>query len=114
MKKINNTLVFILILLIYSCQANKTFILVEPGSVEINNMYSLKTNKKWSQFQQKEYNFIFWTINGYSLERIVFFKPVGDNESLYDDNSIFTKNNEKRPLYNSNIKIHLFLILTDK
>ena len=103
MKKINNTLVFILILLIYSCQANKTFILVEPGSVEINNMYSLKTNKKWSQFQQKEYNFNFWTINGYSLERIVFFKPVGDNESLYDDNSIFTKNNEKRPIYNSNM-----------
>ena len=103
MKKINNILVFILVLLIYSCQANKTFILVEPGSVEINNMYSLKTNKKWSQFQQKEYNFIFWTVNGYSLDRIVFFKPIGDNESLYDDNSFFTKDSEKRPIYNSNM-----------
>ena len=103
MKIINNILFLILIFVLSSCQANKVFTLIESGRVEINNMYSLETNKKWSQFEQKEYNFIFWTVNGYSLERIVFFRPIDDNESLYDHNSFFTRESEKRPTYNSNM-----------
>mgnify|MGYP000589621049 FL=1 len=103
MKNINNILFLILIFVLSSCQPNKVFTLIESGRVEINNMYSLKTNKKWSQFEQKEYNFIFWTVNGYSLERIVFFRPIGDNKSLYDHNSFFTRESEKRPTYNSNM-----------
>ena len=103
MKKINNILFIVLILFLSSCQANKMFILVEPGRIEIDKIYSIENNSIWSQFQQKEYNFIFWTVNGYSLERIVFFRPIGDNESLYDHNSFFTRENKKRPTYNSNM-----------
>ena len=103
MKKINNILFIVLILFLSSCQANKMFILVEPGRIEIDKIYSIENNSIWSQFQQKEYNFIFWTVNGYSLERIVFFRPFGYNESLYDHNSFFTRENEYRPSYNSNM-----------
>ena len=103
MKNINNILFLILIFVLSSCKANKVFTLIESGRVEINNMYSLETNKKWSQFQQKEYNFIFWTVDGYTLQRIVFFKPISDSESLYDHNSFFTQESEKRPIYNSNM-----------
>ena len=103
MKKINNILFIVLILFLSSCQANKMFILVEPGRIEIDKIYSIENNSTWSQFQQKEYNFIFWTVNGYSLERIVFFRPIGDNKSLYDHNSFFTRESEKRPTYNSNM-----------
>ena len=103
MKNINNILFLILIFVLSSCKANKVFTLIESGRVEINNMYSLETNKKWSQFEQKEYNFIFWTVDGYTLQRIVFFKPISDSESLYDHNSFFTQESEKRPIYNSNM-----------
>ena len=103
MKNINNILFLILIFVLSSCQPNKVFTLIESGRVEINNMYSLETNKKWSQFEQKEYNFIFWTVDGYTLQRIVFFKPISDSESLYDHNSFFTQESEKRPIYNSNM-----------
>ena len=103
MKNINNILFLILIFVLSSCQPNKVFTLIESGRVEINNMYSLKTNKKWSQFEQKEYNFIFWTVDGYTLQRIVFFRPLSDSESLYDHNSFFTQESEKRPIYNSNM-----------
>ena len=103
MKNINNILFLILIFVLSSCQPNKVFTLIESGRVEINNMYSLETNKKWSQFEKKEYNFIFWTVDGYTLQRIVFFKPISDSESLYDHNSFFTQESEKRPIYNSNM-----------
>ena len=103
MKNINNILFLILIFVLSSCQPNKVFTLIESGRVEINNMYSLETNKKWSQFEQKEYNFIFWTVDGYTLHRIVFFRPISDSESLYDHNSFFTQESEKRPIYNSNM-----------
>ena len=103
MKKINNILFIVLILFLSSCQPNKMFTLVEPGRIEIDKIYSIENNSIWSQFQQKEYNFIFWTVNGYSLERIVFFRPIDDNQSLYDHNSFFTRENEKRPTYNSNM-----------
>ena len=86
-----------------SCQATKIFSLIEPGKVEINKMYSLETTKNWSQFQDREYNFIFWTVNGYSLERIVFFRPISENNSLYDHNSFLTKEDKKRPIFNSNM-----------
>ena len=98
--------IFFLILSIFSlcsCQPDKTFSLIEPGRIEINSMYSVETNKKWSQFNQREFNFVFWTVNGYSLDRIVFFKPISDSESLYDHNSFFTKENEKRPVFNSDM-----------
>ena len=103
MKNINNILFLILIFVLSSCQPNKVFTLIESGRVEIYNMYSLETSKKWSQFEQKEYNFIFWTVDGYTLQRIVFFKPISDSESLYDHNSFFTQESEKRPIYNSNM-----------
>ena len=76
MKSINNILFLILIFIVSSCQANKVFTLIESGRVEINNMYSLETNKNWSQFRQKEFNFIFWTVDGYTLQRIVFLNRL--------------------------------------
>ena len=88
-------------LILISCQADKTYILVEPGKVEINKIYSVNTNMKWSQFQEREYNFLFWTVDGYTLQRIVFFKPLEDGQSLFDYDSLFTKENEKRPTFNS-------------
>ena len=88
-------------LILISCQADKTYILVEPGKVEINKIYSVNTNMKWSQFQEREYNFLFWTVDGYTLQRIVFFKPLEDGQSLFDHDSLFTKENEKRPTFNS-------------
>ena len=88
-------------LILISCQADKTYILVEPGKVEINKIYSVNTNMKWSQFQEREYNFLFWTVDGYTLQRIVFFKPLEDGQSLFDYDSLFTKKNEKRPTFNS-------------
>ena len=103
MKNINNILFLIIIFVLSSCQPNKVFTLIESGRVEIYNMYSLETSKKWSQFEQKEYNFIFWTVDGYTLQRIVFFRPISDSESLYDHNSFFTQESEKRPIYNSNM-----------
>ena len=88
-------------LILISCQSDKTYILVEPGKVEINKIYSVNTNMKWSQFQEREYNFLFWTVDGYTLQRIVFFKPLEDGQSLFDYDSLFTKENEKRPTFNS-------------
>ena len=88
-------------LIFISCEADKTYILVEPGKVEIQNIYSVSTKKKWSQFQEGEYNFLFWTVDGYTLERIVFFKPIEDGTSLFDHDSLFTKENKKRPTFNS-------------
>jgi len=89
------------LLILISCEKDKTYILVEPGKVEIENIYSVSTNKKWSQFQDKEYKFLFWTVDGYTLERIVFFKPLEDGTSLFDHDSLFTKENKKRPIFNS-------------
>ena len=45
LKKILFTL-FLFVLL--SCQADKTYVLVEPGNLEIENIYSVSTNKKWT------------------------------------------------------------------
>ena len=103
MKIFKKILLISFLLFLSSCQTDKTYILVEPGQVELNKIYSVNTNKKWSQFQEDEYNFLFWTIDGYTLQRIVFFKPISDDESLYDVNSPFTHENEKRPIYNSNM-----------
>ena len=89
------------LLILTSCEGDKTYILVEPGKVEIENIYSVSTNKKWSQFQDKGYKFLFWTVDGYTLERIVFFKPLEDGRSLFDHDSLFTKENKKRPIFNS-------------
>ncbi len=89
------------LLILISCEKDKTYILVEPGKVEIENIYSVSTNKKWSQFQDKGYKFLFWTVDGYTLERIVFFKPLEDGRSLFDHDSLFTKENKKRPIFNS-------------
>ena len=65
-------------LILISCQQDDAYILVEPGKVEIKKIYSVSTNRKWSQFQEDEYNFLFWTVDGYTLDRIVFFKPIED------------------------------------
>ena len=46
--------------LIGEAKKGKMFILVEPGRIEIDKIYSIENNSTWSQFQQKEYNFIFW------------------------------------------------------
>ena len=95
---------FLFLLFIFflpSCEGKKIFVLVEPGKVEVEKIYSLETTKNWSQFQDKEFNFIFWTVNGYTLERIVFFRPISDNTSLYDHNSWFTQEDKKRPIFNS-------------
>ena len=88
-------------LILISCETDKTYILVEPGKVEIEKVYSVSTNKKWSQFQESGYNFIFWTVDGYTLQRIVFFKPIEDGRSLFDHDSFFTKENKKRPIFDS-------------
>jgi len=88
-------------LILISCAADKIYILVEPGNVEIEKIYSVNTSKSWSQFQDKEYNFLFWTVDGYTLERIVFFKPIEEGTSLFDHDSFFTKENEKRPIFDS-------------
>ena len=98
LKKILFTL-FLFVLL--SCQADKTYVLVEPGNLEIENIYSVSTNKKWSQFQENDYNFLFWTIDGYTIQRIVFFKPIEDGRSLFDHDSFFNQESEKRPIFNS-------------
>ena len=87
--------------ILVSCKRDKIYMLVEPGTVEIEKIYSINTNKKWSQFQDLQYNFLFWTIDGYTLERIVFFKPIEDGRSLFDHDSFFTKEDKKRPLFNS-------------
>ena len=88
-------------LILISCEVSKAYILVEPGTVEIEKIYSVQTNKKWSQFQEKGYNFLFWTIHGYSLQRIVFFRPTENGKSLFDHDSFFTKENKKRPIFDS-------------
>ena len=88
-------------LIFISCESNKVYVLVEPGKVEIEKIYSASTNKKWSQFQERTYNFLFWTVDGYTLQRIVFFKPIEDGRSLFDQDSFFTKDNEKRPIFDS-------------
>ena len=90
-------------LIFISCQSDKLYVLVEPGKVEIEKIYSVTTNKKWSQFQDKEYNFLFWTVDGYTLERIVFFKPIEEGKSLFDHDSFFSKEDEKRPIFDSKL-----------
>ena len=79
------------LLIFISCKSDKVYVLVEPGKVEIEKIYSANTNKKWSQFQDNKYNFLFWTVDGYTLDRIVFFKPIEDGKSLFDHDSFFTK-----------------------
>ena len=101
MSVITKVFIFSFFLILISCQADKTYVLVEPGKVEIEKIYSVTTNKKWSQFQESEYNFLFWTVDGYTLQRIVFFKPLEDGSSLFDHDSFFTKENKKRPIFNS-------------
>ena len=102
-------ILIILLLFFISCQGdNETYILVEPGKVEIEKIYSTKSNKKWSQFQEDNYNFLFWTIDGYTLQRIVFFKPIKEGESLFDHDSFFTQESEKRPVYD--VKMNKFEI----
>ena len=101
MSVIKKIFIILFFLILISCQADKTYILVEPGKVEINKIYLVNTNMKWSQFQEREYNFLFWTVDGYTLQRIVFFKPLEDGQSLFDYDSLFTKKNEKRPTFNS-------------
>ena len=101
MSDIKKILIISFFLILISCQADKTYILVKPGKVEIEKVYSVSTNKKWSQFQEKEYNFLFWTIDGYTIQRIVFFKPIEDGKSLFDHDSFFTKESENRPRFNS-------------
>ena len=108
MKFIKKILIIPIFLFLVSCQTDKTYILVEPGKVELKKIYSADTNKKWSQFQEDEYNFLFWTINGYTLERIVFFKPISDGRSLFDHDSFFTQENKKRPTFN--LKMNKFEI----
>ena len=99
---IKKIFIILFFLIFTSCQGgNQTYILVEPGKVEIEKIYSVNTNKKWSQFQEDEFNFLFWTIDGYTLQRIVFFKPLEDGSSLFDHDSFFTQENEKRPTFNS-------------
>ena len=88
-------------LVLISCETKKIYILIEPGNVEIEKIYSVNTNKKWSQFQDDQYNFLFWTVDGYTLQRIVFFKPLEEGRSLFDHDSFFGKENEKRPIFNS-------------
>ena len=88
-------------LIFISCESDKVYVLVEPGKVEIEKIYSATTNKIWSQFQERTYNFLFWTVDGYTLQRIVFFKPIEDGRSLFDQDSFFTKENEKRPIFDS-------------
>ena len=88
-------------LIFISCESDKVYVLVEPGKVEIEKIYSATTNKKWSQFQERTYNFLFWTVDGYTLQRIVFFKPIEDGSSLFDQESFFTKENKKRPIFDS-------------
>tara|TARA_B100000029_G_scaffold492377_1_gene553586 strand:- start:18400 stop:18996 length:597 start_codon:yes stop_codon:yes gene_type:complete len=97
---------FFLVLL--SCKADKRYVLIEPGKVELNKIYSVNTNKKWSQFQESEYNFLFWTVDGYTLQRIVFFKPIEEGNSLFDHDSFFTRENDKRPIFN--LKMNKFEI----
>tara|TARA_Y100000590_G_C15545542_1_gene948772 strand:- start:516 stop:1109 length:594 start_codon:yes stop_codon:yes gene_type:complete len=95
--------IFLLFFLIcfVSCQSNKIYVLVEPGKVQIENIYSADTNKKWSQFQDRDYNFLFWTVDGYTLERIVFFKPVEDGRSIFDNDRLIISESEKRPTFDS-------------
>ena len=88
-------------LIFISCESDKVYVLVEPGKVEIEKIYSATTIKKWSQFQERTYNFLFWTVDGYTLQRIVFFKPIEDGSSLFDQESFFTKENKKRPIFDS-------------
>ena len=88
-------------LIFISCETDKTYILVEPRKAEIQNSYSVSTKKKWSQFQESNYNFLFWTVDGYTLQRIVFFKPIEDGTSLFDHEGWLTKENEKRPIFDS-------------
>ena len=108
MKIFKKILLISFLLFLSSCQTDKTYILVEPGQVELNKIYSVNTNKKWSQFQEDEYNFLFWTIDGYTLQRIVFFKPIEEGRSLFDHDSFFTQENKKRPTFN--LKINKFEI----
>ena len=35
------------------------------------------------------------------MQRIVFFKPIEDGSSLFDQESFFTKENKKRPIFDS-------------
>ena len=108
MKIFKKILLISFLLFLSSCQTDKTYILVEPGQVELNKIYSVNTNKKWSQFQEDAYNFLFWTIDGYTLQRIVFFKPIEEGRSLFDHDSFFTQENKKRPTFN--LKMNKFEI----
>ena len=101
MSILKKILIITFLTILVSCKPDKIYMLVEPGTVEIEKIYSINTNKKWSQFQDHQYNFLFWTIDGYTLERIVFFKPIEDGRSLFDHDSFFTKEDKKRPLFNS-------------
>ena len=104
MKKIKIFIFLLFLFLNTSCQTQKTFTLVNPGKLEVlNKLYSIETNQSWSQFQDESYNFIFWTVNGYSLDRIVFFDPIEDNTSLYDSEAFFSQESEKRPIFTSDM-----------
>ena len=100
MKILKKITIFLLFIILISCEADKRYILVEPGTIEIEKIYSVNTNKKWSQFQESGFNFLFWTIDGYTLQRIVFFKPIKEGQSLFDHDSFFSKESEKRPVFN--------------
>ena len=56
MKKI---FLFILFFIFSSCEANKTYVLTEPGNVEIDKIYTVNTNKKGVNFKKKIIIFFF-------------------------------------------------------
>ena len=46
-------------LILISCEPDKTYILVEPGKVEIEKVYSVSTNKKVESIPRKWIQFHF-------------------------------------------------------
>ncbi len=74
-----NRIVLGLVLLLSGCS---TYKLVEPGRVEVCDLYSVKPGIQWSEISKGDVRL--WTVNGAALESIRFISGIREGVPVID------------------------------
>jgi hypothetical protein len=86
MKKIKIFLILVVIFQLGACAQNLS--LVKTERVNINDLYSVRPNINFNQLADSKITV--WTVNGFSLDRIVFINNIKDGETLFGDDTTNT------------------------
>jgi hypothetical protein len=76
------TFISIILLIIIGC-AGPRYTLVEPKRVEIAGAYSVEPQIAWNARPLNRKESFYWTVNGYNLDRLMFFNNIKDGEKLF-------------------------------